>query len=57
MSSEPTPQPEKSIATQQAELADEILGYLGLHRSELDAEELHNIRAAIAHYTVTVCEK
>lgn len=50
------PAPEKSLVHQQADLADEILQIVGLKRSDLDPIQYDQVRAAIAHYTVTLSE-
>ena len=58
MSTNPIPEPdEKSIVQLQEELAEEILDHVDLTREDLDPEQYDSIRAAIAHYTVTICEK
>jgi len=49
--------PELSIVQLQRELADEILGHLGMTQRDLDALQRENIRAAIAHYTITIREE
>jgi phosphosulfolactate synthase (CoM biosynthesis protein A) len=46
---------DKSLKQQQEDLADEILEILGIERLELEAPQYDQIRAAIAHYTITVC--
>jgi hypothetical protein len=66
MSSDPTPiaaqQRQKSLARQQEELVAVILEILGLRPPQelgaperISPTEYDSIRAAVAHYTVTVC--
>lgn len=50
------PAPEKSIVQQQSDLADEILSILDVPKLDLDPTDYENLRAAIAHYTVTILE-
>ena len=57
MSTAPVPQPEKSRAQLQADLAKEILEVLDLEPVQIEPEDYNKIRAAIAHYTVTLFEK
>jgi hypothetical protein len=57
MSTEPTPQPEKTISQLQVDLVEEILQILELdRRRDLDPLQYDHVRAAIAHYTVTLSE-
>jgi hypothetical protein len=54
LNSDAIPQPEKSMVQQQQDLADEILEILDVPRHQLDTGQYESIRAAIAHYTVTL---
>jgi len=62
MSTHPLPQheqtaaPAKTLREQQADLAAEILQILDLGRADLDPLQYDQLRAAIAHYTVTLSE-
>jgi hypothetical protein len=49
-------EPEKTMTQLQAELAREILAYIGISPRDLDDLQWDNIRGAIAHYTVTIGE-
>lgn len=57
----PAPAPDKTLAKQQEDLADDILGVLGLapprmrQPESVTLTEYESVRAAIAQYTVTVC--